>query len=105
MVNVCSYSDIRVAWFRLSLGWLTRICSVLPATSRLTFSGSIPGSGTSMCQPSSVVFTRKELGDSVVRAGRSFQNWLNTRSTSRWKLNTSSNGLQRLTLAIETSFE
>jgi hypothetical protein len=32
----------------------------------------------------------------VVRVGRSLQNWLKRRSTSRWKLNTSSNEFQRV---------
>src|SRR5689334_15033294 len=58
----------------------------------------MPGIGTSTRQPSSVVCTWND-GDelaAVVRVGRSLQNWLKRRSTSRWKLNTSSNEFQRV---------
>src|SRR6185295_5554861 len=80
---------------------------VVPATSRATSFGSIPGIGTSIRQPSSVVVTWNE-GDepAAVRVGRSLQNWLKKRSTSRWKLNTSSNGVQRVgPNMVTTSFE
>src|SRR5436190_24092482 len=78
---------------------------LLPATSRDTSFGSMPGSGTSTRQPSSVAFTWNDGDEPAgVRAGRSLQNWLNRRSTSRWKLNTSSNEFQRVTPNIcETS--
>src|SRR3954471_17086033 len=70
---------------------------LLAATSRDTSFGSMPGSGTSTRQPSSVACTWNDGDDPVlVRVGRSVQNWLKRRSTSRWKLNTSSNGLQRV---------
>src|SRR5918996_4713726 len=70
---------------------------LLPATSRDTSFGSIPGSGTSTRQPSSVWFTWNDGdGPLAVRVGRSLQNWLKRRSTSRWKLNTSSNEFQRV---------
>src|SRR4029078_5550114 len=70
---------------------------LLPATSRDTSFGSMPGSGTSTRQPSSVVFTWND-GDepAAVRVGRSLQNCLKRRSTSRWKLKTSSNEFQRV---------
>src|SRR5678816_3333861 len=70
---------------------------LLPATSRDTSFGSMPGNGTSIRQPSSVAFTWNDGDDSAaVRVGRSLQNWLKRRSTSRWKLNTSSNEFQRV---------
>src|SRR5687768_10471375 len=58
----------------------------------------MPGSGMSTRQPSSVVFTWNDWDElaGVVRVGRSLQNWLKRRSTSRWKLNTSSNEFQRV---------
>src|SRR4029453_8589254 len=72
---------------------------LLPATSSDTSFGSMPGSGTSTRQPSSVWFTWNDgdglAGPAAVRVGRSLQNWLKRRSTSRWKLNTSSNEFQR----------
>src|SRR4029450_1071605 len=73
---------------------------LLLATSRDTSFGSMPGSGTSTRQPSSVWFTWNDgdglAGPAAVRVGRSLQNWLKRRSTSRWKLNTSSNEFQRV---------
>src|SRR5215204_2082304 len=72
---------------------------LLPAASSDTSIGSMPGSGTSTRQPSSVAFTWND-GDEpagvVVRVGRSLQNWLKRRSTSRWKLNTSPNEFERV---------
>src|SRR3954453_19858255 len=70
--------------------------SVLPAASRFTYCGSMPGSGTLTFHPSSVASTWKPPAALAVRVGRSFQNWLNTRSISRWKLKMSSNGLERV---------
>src|SRR5690242_10016792 len=61
----------------------------------------MPGIGTSTRQPSSVACTWNDgdepaAGPVALRVGRSLQNWLKRRSTSRWKLNTSSNEFQRV---------
>ena len=51
------------------------IHDLFPATSKATSFGSIPGSGTSTRQPSSVVFTWNDDDEpAAVRVGRSLQN-------------------------------
>lgn len=82
----------------LSVDCLTRIVTLWPTTSRSTSRGSMPGSGTSRRHASSLARTWNDGddGDAAVRLGRSLQNWSRRRSASRWKLNTSSNAVQRL---------